>query len=87
MTQHKRAIWPQLLADGCVIDALWRDAITQRAFVGTCPECGGYLRPGAPYPQGRYRTGYTATCAGCEHEYGAMGPSDAPAQTTKKGGA
>lgn len=93
MTQ-RRGIWPRFLdSDGFVIDAAWRAA--RGTFVGTCTvkvasgkECGQPLRPGPPYPQGRYRTGYTATCSGCGHEYGAHGPSDAPTKTTKsRGGA
>jgi hypothetical protein len=86
MSLKPHVIWPQLLDGGLVIDAAWRDAITRQTFVGTCP-CGAYLRPGAPYPAGHYRTGYTAICSGCGHEYGALGPSDAPAKTTKKGAA
>jgi hypothetical protein len=86
MSLKPHVIWPRLLDDGHVIDAAWRDAIAQHAYVGTCP-CGSYLRPGTPYPLGRTRTGYTAVCDGCGHEYGAFGPSDAPAKPTKKGAA
>lgn len=86
--QPLHVIWPSLLDGGHVIDAAWREAIAARQFVGTCTvavdggkECGQPLRPGPPYPLGRTRTGYTAVCSGCGHEYGAMGPSDAPAKT------
>lgn len=84
---QRRGIWPRLLDNGCVNDRAWREALDAGQFVGTCELCGSCLRPGAPFPQGRYRTGYTATCSGCGHEYGAMGPSDAPTKTTKKGAA
>jgi hypothetical protein len=81
--QPLHVIWPSLLDGGFVIDAAWREA--KGGIVGTC-ECGAHLRAGPSYPAGRYRTGYTAICSGCGHEYGAMGPSDAPAKP-KKGAA
>lgn len=80
--QPLHVIWPSLLDGGFVIDAAWREAKGRDGYVGTCP-CGAFLRPEDPFPAGRYRTGYTATCSGCGHEYGAHGPSDAPAKTTK----
>jgi hypothetical protein len=83
MTRPQHVIWRQFLDGGHVIDAAWRDALTVGGFVGTCP-CGSYLRPGRPFPAGRYRTGYTAVCSGCDHEYGALGPSDAPAKIGKE---
>jgi hypothetical protein len=79
-------IWPSLLADGCVDDRAWREALDAGGFVGSCQaeRCGGSLKPARPFPQGRYRTGYMATCSVCGTDYGAVGPSDAPAKTTKR---
>lgn len=54
-------------------DQAWTDAYNNGALVGTCRECGQYLRPGVPYRIGPVKW-YPATCAGCHYETAAHGP-------------
>lgn len=53
----------------------WTAALKNGDLVGTCRECGDYLRPGQPYNIGPVNW-YPATCArpGCSYEVAGHGP-------------
>ncbi|MBM0275114.1 hypothetical protein [Micromonospora tarensis] len=70
-------IWRKFLLPGRTINAApWLDALAQHHPVGTCRDCGGYLKPGKPYrPAGSTRDWYPATCDTCKADTAAAGPS------------
>jgi hypothetical protein len=59
-------------------DVAWKNALAKNELVGTCRECGHYLRPGQPYTIGRVKW-YPATCeaTACRYETAGHGPRPA----------
>lgn len=56
-------------------DTAWKTAQAAGTLVGTCRDCGHYLRPGEPYQVGR-TWWYPATCTAvsCRYETAGHGP-------------
>jgi hypothetical protein len=61
------SLWKRFVDNGQVVHSAWLRACAEGgAYVGTCRECGGYLKPRHPETVGR-RTDYEATCVSCSH--------------------
>lgn len=67
-------------------DTAWKAALEKGDLVGTCRECGHYLRPGESYRIGRV-TWYPAACSrtGCTYQTAGHGKRPEPAKK-KDGG-
>lgn len=57
-------------------DQAWTNALVKGELVGTCRQCGGYLRPQQPYTTGVTKW-YPASCSSCRYETAGHGPRPA----------
>lgn len=62
------SLWTRFVDDGQVRDVLWLNAVEAAEFVGTCRECGGFLKPHKPIRVSKNRFDYEAECVQCGQE-------------------
>lgn len=66
-------------------DTAWTNALRNQELVGTCRDCGAYLRPGQPYTVGAAHW-YPAKCDSCPYETAAHGPRPQQSKSAPKTG-